>query len=167
LTVSAGDVSKTERIEVLHNTEIITKRYLQMFYNATSKWDYFADIKSISIVPFGIEFITKAASDAKGRGIKLRFVTEITKDNLYRCKQAMKIAELRHLDGVRGNFGVSDTEYIAATIATSNESNLTTIPHAIYSNIKEDIQQQQYVFEILWNKAIPAEQKLREIKKDT
>lgn len=37
-----------------------------MFYNATSKWDYFVDIKSISIVPFGIESITKAASDAKG-----------------------------------------------------------------------------------------------------
>lgn len=60
----------------------------------------------------------------------------------------MKIAELRHLDGVRGNFGVSETEYIAATIATSEKSDLTTIPHAIYSNIKEDIQQQQYVFEI-------------------
>src|SRR5439155_26131032 len=85
-------------------------------------------------------------------------------DNLYRCKQAMKIAELRHLDGVRGNFGVSDTEYIAATIGTPSESNLTTIPHAIYSNVKEDVQQQQYIFEILWNKAIPAEQKIREIE---
>jgi two-component system, OmpR family, sensor histidine kinase VicK len=164
LTISTADVNKTERIEVLHNTEIITSRYLQIFYDATSRWDYFADIKSISIVPFGIESITKAASDAKGRGVKLRFVTEITKDNLHRCKQAMKIAELRHLDGVRGNFGVSDSEYIAATIATPSESNLTTIPHAIYSNVKEDIQQQQYVFEILWNKAIPAEQKIREIE---
>ncbi|HYT45690.1 MAG TPA: hypothetical protein VEP90_25415, partial [Methylomirabilota bacterium] len=137
---------------------------LQIFYDATSRWDYFADIKSIAIVPFGIESITKAASDAKCRGVKLRFVTEITKDNLYRSKQAMKIAELRHLDGVRGNFGVSDSEYIAATIATPSESNLTTIPHAIYSNVKEDIQQQQYVFEILWNKAIPAEQKIKEIE---
>jgi two-component system, OmpR family, sensor histidine kinase VicK len=164
LTISTADVNKTGRIEVLHNTEIITSRYLQIFYDATSRWDYFADIKSISIVPFGIESITKAASDAKGRGVKLRFVTEITKDNLHRCKHAMKIAELRHLDGVRGNFGISDSEYIAATIATPSESNLTTIPHAIYSNVKEHIQQQQYVFEILWNKAIPAEQKIREIE---
>ena len=30
--------------------------------------------------------------------------------------------------------------------------------------MKEDVQQQQYVFEILWNKAIPAEQKIREIE---
>jgi len=164
LTISTADVSKTERIEVLHNREIITRRYLQIFYNATNRWDYFADIKSISIVPFAIDSIAKAASDAKDRGVKSRFVTEITKDNIYRCKQAMKIASLRHLDGVRGNFGVSDTEYIATTIASLIESNLTTIPHAIYSNVKEDIQQQQYVFEILWNKAIPAEQKIKEIE---
>ena len=163
MTISAADVNKTERIEVLHNTEIITRRYLQIFYNATNRWDYFADIKSISIVPFAIDSIAKAASNAKDRGVKLRFVSEITKDNIYRCKQAMKIATLRHLDGVRGNFGVSDTEYIATTIASLIESNLTTIPHAIYSNVKEDIQQQQYVFEILWNKATVAEQRIREI----
>ena len=40
----------------------------------------------------------------------------------------------------------------------------TTIPHAVYSNVIEDIQQQQYVFEILWNKAMPAEQRIREIE---
>jgi hypothetical protein len=40
----------------------------------------------------------------------------------------------------------------------------TKVPHAVYSNVKEDVQQQKYVFEILWNKAIPAEQKIREIE---
>ena len=39
----------------------------------------------------------------------------------------------------------------------------TTIPHAVYSNVIEDVQQQQYVFEILWNKATPAEQRIQEI----
>ena len=40
----------------------------------------------------------------------------------------------------------------------------TTILRAVYSNVIEDIQQQQYVFEILWNKATPAEQRIREIE---
>jgi hypothetical protein len=40
-------------------------------------------------------------------GVKLRFITEITKDNVGRCKDTMKIAELRHLEGVRGNFAVT------------------------------------------------------------
>ena len=49
----------------------------------------------------------------KTRGTILRFITEITKDNISYCKQIMENVELRHLDGVKGNFGVSDTEYIA------------------------------------------------------
>jgi two-component system, OmpR family, sensor histidine kinase VicK len=43
-------------------------------------------------------------------------------------------------------------------------TSIPTIPHAVYSNVIEDIQQQQYVFEILWNKAMPAEQRIREIE---
>ncbi|MGA9153944.1 MAG: HAMP domain-containing sensor histidine kinase, partial [Candidatus Nitrosopolaris sp.] len=39
-----------------------------------------------------------------------------------------------------------------------------TIPHAVYSNVIENVQQQQYIFEILWNKATPAEQRIREIE---
>jgi hypothetical protein len=29
------------------------------------------------------------------------------------------------------------------------------IPHAIYSNVEEDLQREQYIFEILWSKAVP------------
>src|SRR5690242_4637084 len=34
----------------------------------------------------------------------------------------------------------------------------------IYSNVKEIVEQQKYLFETLWNKAVPAEQKIREIE---
>jgi hypothetical protein len=30
--------------------------------------------------------------------------------------------------------------------------------------VKEDVRQQHFVFEIVWNKAIPAEQKIKEIE---
>ena len=62
----------------------------------------------------------------------------------------MKIGELRHLDGVKGNFGVSDTEYIATSTmmesqiestAQATPATTTALPsHAVYSNVKEDIQ---------------------------
>ncbi|HYV52794.1 MAG TPA: histidine kinase dimerization/phospho-acceptor domain-containing protein, partial [Candidatus Eisenbacteria bacterium] len=158
----AKNDTSNERIEVLHNKEIIVNTYLQALHNA-KKWDYFAETKSLSLVPLAIQSLEEALIDAKNRGIKLRFITEITKDDISHCKDAMKIAELKHLDGVRGNFVVSDTEYIA-TNPTAVESDSITIPYAIYSNVKKDIKQQDYVFEILWNKAIPAEQKIREIE---
>ena len=155
------------RIEVLRNKEIILGTFLQAINNA-NKWDYFSETKSLSLlVPFAFESLKKALVDAKCRGAKLRFITEITKDNILYCKEAMKIVELRHLDGVKGNFAVSDTEYIATTAADTVigvESNSISIPYAIYSNINDDIRQQNYVFEILWNRAIPAEIRIREIE---
>jgi hypothetical protein len=88
-------------------------------------------------------------------GIKLRFVTEITEGNISQCKEVVTIGEIRHLEGVKGNFAVSDTEYIAiscaaiadssTTIRNSTESQPTTtateVPHAVYNNVKEEVQQ--------------------------
>jgi len=34
----------------------------------------------------------------------------------------------------------------------------------IYSNMKELVERQQYVFDTLWNKSIPAEEKITEIE---
>ncbi|MDQ3808141.1 MAG: HAMP domain-containing histidine kinase, partial [Thermoproteota archaeon] len=100
---------------------------------------------------------------AKDRGVKFRYVTEITKDNLSYCKEMLKFAsEIRHLDGVKGNFEVSDEkEYVAATRLQQDKEQ--PIPQLIYSNVKEIVEQQQYVFDSFWNRAIPSEQKIREI----
>ena len=72
----------------------------------------------------------------------------------------MKIVE--HLDGVKGNFGVSDSEYIA--ISTTGTSQDEPKSAAVYSNKRGDVQQHQFIFEILWTKAIPAEQRNRKIE---
>ena len=57
--------------------------------------------------------------DTKRRGIKLRYLTEITNDNLYYCKELLSVVdELRHLGGIKGNFYVTESEY-AATIVIS------------------------------------------------
>jgi two-component system, OmpR family, sensor histidine kinase VicK len=164
-----NEINKTNpgRIEVIHDSDTIIDIYVHILHNARSRWDYFADVRSLSIAPLAFEALKKALLEAKARATRLRFITEITKENISYAKDFMEIVELRHLDGVKGNFGVSDSEYIAisTTDASLSEKCLTTtIPHAVYSNVIEDIQQQQYVFEILWNRATPAEQRIREIE---
>src|SRR5215472_15438319 len=159
--------SNAGMIEVLDDTEIIIDTYLRILHNTNGRWDYFADVRSLSVVPFGFEAIKKGISEAKAKGTRLRFITEITQKNISCTKEFIETAELRHLDGVKGNFGVSDSEYIAISTLDASLSKkclTTTIPHALYSNVIEDIQQQQYVFEILWNKATPAEQRIKEIE---
>jgi hypothetical protein len=96
--------------------------------------------------------------------VEFRYVTEITKDNLPYCKEMLKFSEIRHLDGVKGNFEVSDIkEYVAATTLQSANKQ-QPMPQLIYSNVKEVVEQQQYVFDTLWSRAIPSEQKIREIE---
>jgi signal transduction histidine kinase len=103
----------------------------------------------------------------KKRGIKLRYITDITKDNLQYCKDLMVnfAYETRHLDGIKANFSVSETEYLAsATLVDEIQQPMISLQQVIYSNVKDIVEQQKYVFESFWNKAIPAENRIKELE---
>jgi two-component system, OmpR family, sensor histidine kinase VicK len=93
-------------------------------------------------------------------GAKFRYITEIKKDNIKYCKELMKVGRVRHLDGIRTNFVVSDTEYMSSAIMQQVHAH----PEIVYSNVQSIVEQQRYLFENLWNKAIPAERKISEIE---
>ena len=111
-----------------------------------------------------IALLKKAFLDAKRRGVKLFYHTEITRDNLSYCKQLITMVdELRHLDGIKGNFYISETGYLAP--ATFHEKGKPA-SQIIYSNVKELIEHQRYVFDTFWDKAISAEQRISEIEEE-
>ena len=106
-----------------------------------------------------------ALVDTKTRGTKLRYLTEITKDNLYYCKELLPMVdELRHLDGIQGNFYLSENGYASPT---SIHEQVKPANVMIYSNNKEIIQQQQHIFESIWNASTSAERKIKEIQGNT
>jgi signal transduction histidine kinase len=89
-------------------------------------------------------------------------VLEITADNLEYCKEMLEFSEIRHLEGMKGNFEVADQkEYVA--VATLHKAQ--PIPQLIFSNVPEIVEQQQFVFDTLWEKGIPSEQRITEIEK--
>ena len=143
--------------KVLHRTEVINA-ILDIFSNA----NYRIDVCGNSSFPLKIssfESIKKVIISAKNRGIILRLIVEITKENLQYCKDLMKITgDLRHMEEIEANFGLSETEYLGS-ITLQQEA-----LQATYSNVKEIVEQQQFIFDTLWRKAIPAEQKIREIE---
>jgi two-component system, OmpR family, sensor histidine kinase VicK len=109
--------------------------------------------------------LKNAFLDAKNRGVKLLYITEITKDNLIYCKELVKMTdELRHLDGIKGNFYISESGYLAP--ATYHEKGKPA-SQIIYSNVNEIIEHQKYVFDSFWNRAIPAEQRINEVEEGT
>jgi len=149
---------KQEKTEMLIGAEITTKRVCEFFSNISKKFDACANSAAPSVA---MTIFRDAYEHMKNRGIKIRWVTDITKDNLTHCKDLTQFAEVRHISYLNGNFGVSEIEYIAAT--TINEGQ--PIPKLIYSDSKEMVEQQQYIFDNFWSKAIPAEQRIREIER--
>lgn len=110
----------------------------------------------------GIELLKKSFLDAKKRGAKFRYVTQINQENVRYCKELIKMVdELRHLDGIKGNFYISDSEYIAPARLHEKGKPASQI---IYSNVKEIVEHQQYVFDSFWTRAIPAGVIIREIE---
>ncbi|MDQ6863469.1 MAG: HAMP domain-containing histidine kinase [Thermoproteota archaeon] len=156
-----ASLSPHERTQVVDGVENANNTIFQFLSNTKSRISVCSDSTGPS-VSVGVEIYSRATIDLKNRGVKVKHVTEINNENIHYCKDLMKVIdELRHLDGVKGNFAVSETEYLA-TAAALDEAQ--PVRQLLYSNMKTIVEQQQYIFDTLWNKAIPAEQKIKEIE---
>jgi hypothetical protein len=82
MTVSSSSFNtRSERTEVLCGTESTTNAILNFLCNAETKMDICADSIWPSVA-MGIDVFKKALMSNKDRGIKSRYVTDITRDNL-------------------------------------------------------------------------------------
>jgi two-component system, OmpR family, sensor histidine kinase VicK len=154
-----NNISSSEKTEILYGEENAMHRLVKTMSRVKDMAYVCGDSLSPSF-SMGVESIKKGYINFNKRGIKTKFITEITNDNIQYCKELMKFVELRHMDDVKGNIAVTETEYVATTVLQGPKP----VTQTIYSNAKAIIDQNRYFFENLWNKAIPAEQKIREIE---
>jgi two-component system, OmpR family, sensor histidine kinase VicK len=156
--------TQNTKTEIIYGVENVIDAELQ-FFSKTKRGGRIDTCMNYTRPPLAIliEPIKKGFLDAKRRGIKTRYLTEITNDNISHIKELMRIAvdELRHLDGIKGNFMISEGEYLAPLILYEKGKIASQI---IYSNVKELVEQQQYIFDTFWNKSISGEQRIREIE---
>ncbi|HZD81573.1 MAG TPA: HAMP domain-containing sensor histidine kinase [Nitrososphaeraceae archaeon] len=156
--------NNNERTDVYYGTDTVLNTELQFFSNSNEKIDSCMNYTRPELA-IEIEQIKKAFIDSKNRGVRLRYLTEITSQNISFCKELNKIVgEIRHLDGIKGNFMLSESEYLAPLILFRKGEIASQI---IYSNIKEVIEHQQYVFDTLWNKSISADKRIKQIEEGT
>ena len=132
------------------------------FFDQTNNVVYIFVDQTRPILTLETETLKEAFIRAKKRGVKLRYITEITEENLTYCKQLLTMVdELRHLDGIKGNFYLTESSYLAP--ATFHERGKSA-SQIISSNIKEIIENQKYVFDSFWYRAIPAKHRIIEIE---
>ncbi len=149
-------LEKTEVIFGVENTTTLINNFIS---NAKLKIDICLDATGPSLVANVKEFET-GLNQSKRKNTKNRFLTEVTKDNLSFCKILSKFVEIRHLDEIKGNFSITESEYISTPILIGKQP----ISELIYSNVKKIVEQQQYIFDILWNKSIPLVKKIKEVE---
>jgi signal transduction histidine kinase len=159
MAAATAPPTREERTEVYYGQENAMKILLQAMANVKKNALVCSDAYSPAF-SMGVEPVKRGYVDFKKRGVKVRQIVEITKENVEYCKELMNYVELRHLDNVKGNMAVSETEYVATAILEG----ATPVTQTIYSNVSAFLDQQRYFFETLWNKAIPAEQRIRELE---
>ena len=102
--------TNTERTEVLEDEQTVVNTVLQFTSNAKNRIDACIDYSRPSLA-IQIEDLKKAFLDAKSRGVKLRYITEITENNVGYCKELIKMVdEVRHIDGIKGSFYLNETD---------------------------------------------------------
>lgn len=109
-----------------------------------------------------IKQIKDAFLSAKRRGVRLRYITEINHQNFEDCKVLLSIVhELRHLDGVKTNFMISEGEYLAPLIQEKSEA---IASEHIYSDMIQIVEHGHCIFDTLWSKSIPAEERITQLQ---
>ena len=155
-----GLLPEDEKTEIIYDLDDAITCGVKFLHNVKEQMGILSDHNGPSLI-IKYEIYKNNYISLKNRGVKTRFVTEITKDNIRSCRELRKIvSDLRHLDGLKGTISVHESEFIGT--ATWSENQLLT--PAIYSNEKRVVEQQQYIFDTFWEKAIPAEQRIMEIE---
>ena len=146
---------------ILHRADVLNALF--QIFSDTERTINICGNSKFPLKIFSYDLVNKllTGSSFKQRGIKQRYIFEITKENVFRCKNIMKMdnVELRYMDDIEANFVVNEREYLGSI-------NLQEPNHqqAIYSNISDVVEQQHSIFETIWNKSIPAEDVIKQIE---
>lgn len=96
----------------------------------------------------------------KEKGIKCRLITQVNLENVD-FLSSLTFLEIRHLEGLRGNFGIYDERgYMAHILHKENDESLQTY----ISTSKTLAEEQMQLFEELWRMAIPFATRKKELE---
>lgn len=149
-----------EKTEVVYGEENVTNFALHILSTVDKALDLCGDRYGPSIIVANEQVMQKYI-ELHNRGVRQRVITEITPENVIDCKKLMKFQELRHLDGLKGYLAIVDGRFLSSH-AYGQEGKV--LPHVVGTTVRIFVEQQQYFFETLWRKAIPAKQRIKELE---
>lgn len=146
--------SSSENVDVVSGEQQVARLTTEIIPKVNSKID------CVFQPHHSLETFLDSIINLKKQYIKVRIVTEITRDNLPYYKEINKHIDIRHLDNVKGSFMVCDgREYMGYLFGKQTER-----VEMLHITIESFVEAQQYVFDGLWTAAVPFKDKLMEIE---
>jgi len=102
------------------------------------------------------------AHKLSNKGVKIKYAMPITAKNKELVKELMKFAEVRHIDFTPVGIRIVDEE--SCTLRHGGDDIFQSIYVCVYSNIKNYVMTTKKYFENIWQNAIVAEEKIKEIE---
>ncbi len=150
----------SESIRIITDADQILEKRLHFADTALTKLDSCADWSGPALSLRNEKFV-EVIYGIISRGVKFRYITEIIGDNIVHCNKLLALGvEVRHMDSMRANFAVTDGEYHAAIFFGKTRR----IPQLFFSNKLNVVISYQRIFDELWEKAIPATLRFKELE---
>ena len=155
--------STIRRTEIVRGVEKVTATFSEVVERAKTTINIYAESAALRLL-FESDPYYKSLLSSRSRGLKIRYLTEITKENSKYSKRMIDelSIELRHVSGLRGNFLITENEFISTS---SSIEEGVSVPELIYSNVPEIVRRNSYLFDNLWERAIPSDVRLRELER--
>ncbi|HEU5120190.1 MAG TPA: hypothetical protein VFT71_04305, partial [Candidatus Nitrosocosmicus sp.] len=159
--VRSIDFLKEKETKILRGEHAVLQMLDEIVLNCKNYFFEYGE-KSALIVIYKIPEYSEFYKRLRTNGVKIKFLTDMTKENIRQCKQFVKDfgAEMKHLEGLRGSFAVTEQIYISTNTFEAKRP----VVELITSNVHHVVKQNQFIFDILWKKATPAKQRIREIE---
>ena len=150
-----------EITEVMFDSSMMLEMVLDSFNIAEKGFNAVWDPIMYSFVyNYFKEGIHLLENQTKEKGIKLRVIVEITKENI-EFIESLKHHEIRHLDGIRSNFGIFDNRAYMVYIFHRESDK----PDQTYwSNSQVLVDKQNILFSKLWDMAVPLLDRKKELE---
>jgi sugar-specific transcriptional regulator TrmB len=156
--LTAPSTIASEQMELANGVENVVELTLQIISGMKKKLDCCFEHIGPSVLDSGP--LWKEITQLREKGIRLRFITDVTKENMPYFKKIMGYVDVGHIDRVKGNFGISDgNEYLGYIIEEGGQ-----LAKLLHINIRSFVEAQQYLFDSLWNNAIPVRERIKEIE---
>ena len=150
-------------VKVIDDKHDISKLPVQIISDTKQRIDFCLDSTGLSILTRDESF-WNSLTCLKIKGVRSRFITEIVENNIHFCTMMMNHGEVFHDDNVKGTYIISDgIKYLCYLMDDNRKGQIVT--QLFYTKSKSFVEAQQYLFDNLSNKAIPAREKIRQIRK--